>query len=132
MIHVKNVPKNVLLQNKTWFQRFMVIFAGPLCNFILAFVLLLSIGLIYGVTPTKPVVGAIENNSAAEMAGLRVGDTIISINDKKINNWDQAMMQLQMIDPSKSVAFKIKDTNNIEKTINIKAQKIVDERAKKD
>jgi len=123
----KNVPKDKLLQNKTWFQRFMVIFAGPLFNFILAFVLLLSIGLIYGATPTKPVVGVIERNSAAHKAGLEVGDTILSINDKKVGNWDQVMMQLQMVDGSKEVKFKIMDTSLNETTINIKPEKIIED-----
>ena len=124
---LENIPKDKLLQNKTWWQRFMVIFAGPLFNFILAFVLLLSIGLIYGSTPTKPVVGAIEQNSSAEKAGLEVGDTILSINNKKVGNWDQVMMQLQMVDGSKNVAFKIKDSSSNEKIINIKPQKIVED-----
>ncbi|MBE6153588.1 MAG: RIP metalloprotease RseP [Firmicutes bacterium] len=123
----QNVPKDKLLQNKTWFQRFMVIFAGPLFNFILAFVLLLSIGLIYGATPTKPIIGAIVKNSAADKAGLEIGDTILSINNKRVNNWDQVMMQLQMIDGSKEVSFVIEDDNDKEKTINIKPEKIVED-----
>ncbi len=123
----KTVSKDKLMQNKTWLQRFMVIFAGPLFNFILAFLLLFFIGLIYGASPTKPVVGAIESNSAADKAGLEVGDTILSINDKKVGNWDQVMMQLQMVDGSKEVVFKIKDTSDNEVTINIKPQKIVED-----
>lgn len=122
----KNVPKDRLMQNKTWFQRFMVIFAGPLFNFILAFLLLFFIALIYGATPTKPIVGAVEPNSAAEKAGLEVGNTIISINNKKVSNWDQVMMQLQMVDGSKKIAFKIKDDKNDERIINIKPQKIIE------
>ena len=122
-----NLPKDKQLSNKTWFQRFMVIFAGPLFNFILAFVLLLSIGLIYGATPTKPIIGAIVKNSAADKAGLEIGDTILSINNKRVNNWDQVMMQLQMIDGSKEVSFVIEDDNDKEKTINIKPEKIVED-----
>lgn len=123
----KTVPKDKLMQNKTWFQRFMVIFAGPLFNFILAFVLLLSIAFIYGAPPTKPVIGAIERNSAADKAGLEVGDTILSINDKKVGNWDQVMMQLQLVNGEKEVSFKIKDTSNRDLTIQIKPEKIVEE-----
>jgi len=123
----KTVSKDKLMQNKTWFQRFMVIFAGPLFNFILAFILLLLIGLIYGSTPTKPVVGAIEKNSAAEKSGLEVGDTILSINGKKVGNWDQVMMQLQMVDGSKDISFEVRDTSDNEVTINIRPQKIVED-----
>lgn len=121
----KTVPKDKLMQNKTWFQRFMMIFAGPLFNFVLAFILLLSIGFIFGAPPTKPVVGAIEKNSAADIAGLKVGDTILGVNDKKVHNWDQLMMQLQLVDGKKEIPFKIKDINNNESIINIKPKKVV-------
>lgn len=123
----KTVPKDRLLQNKTWLQRFMVMFAGPLFNFILAFILLMIIGLVYGAPITKPVIGAIENNSPAQKAGLDVGDTILSINDKKVHNWDQVMMKLQLINNDKEVNFKIKTEDNKEANIKIKPKKIVDD-----
>ena len=123
----KTVPKDKLMQNKTWFQRFMVIFAGPLFNFILAFVLLLFIGFIFGSPPTKPVIGAIDQNSAAYKAGLEVGDTILSINDKKVHNWDQVMMQLQLINNEKEVKFDIKDITGKDLTIGITPEKKVND-----
>ena len=120
-----NVPQEKQLNKKTWLQRFMVIFAGPLFNFILAFVLLLFMGLIYGVPSTKPVVGAIEKNSAAEKAGLEVGDTILSINDKKVRNWDQILMKLQLINSEDGVEFKIKDEKGNVETLEIFPKKQV-------
>ena len=88
-------------------------------------ILLLSIGFIFGAPPTKPVVGAIEKNSAAYNAGLEVGDTILSVNDKKVHNWDQVMMQLQLINSKKEVSFKIKDVTGKELTIGITPEKKV-------
>ena len=120
-----SVPKNKQLTNKTWFQRFMVVFAGPLFNFILAFILLLFMGFVYGVPSTKPVVGAIETASPAEKAGLEVGDTILSINDKKVRNWDQILMKLQLINNDDGVDFKIKDSKGNEKVIEIFPKKQV-------
>ena len=121
----EKLPKDKQLSNKTWFQRFMVIFAGPLFNFILAFVLLLFIGLAFGAPATKPIVGAIEKDSAAEKAGLEIGDTILSINGKKVYNWDQILMKLQLINNEDGVEFKIKNQNGKEEVIEIFPKKQV-------
>jgi len=122
-----NLPKDKQLSNKTWFQRFMVIFAGPLFNFILAFLLLFFIGLVFGSPATKPVVGAIEKDSPAEKAGLEVGDTIVSINNKKVYNWDQILMKLQLINSEDGVEFKIRDETGNEEIIEIFPKKIVED-----
>lgn len=110
----KNIPKNKRMQSKTWMQRFLTIFAGPLFNFILAFILLLLIGLIFGAPSTRPIIGQIENNSAALKAGLEVGDKVLSVNDKKVRNWDQIIMKLQLIKNGDPVTFKIERNNKIE------------------
>ncbi len=119
----KKIPKNKRLQNKTWLQRFLTIFAGPFFNFILAFVLLFFTGLIFGAPSTKPVVGMIEENSAAEKAGLVVGDKILSINDKKVHNWDQVIMKLQLINNDDPVDFKIQKEDGTIKNIEITPKK---------
>ena len=41
------------------------------------------------------VIGNIENNSPASLAGLQVGDQILSVNDKNIDNWDSLVKNIQ-------------------------------------
>ena len=41
------------------------------------------------------VIGTIENNSPASLAGLQVGDQILTINDKNIDNWDLLVKSVQ-------------------------------------
>jgi regulator of sigma E protease len=48
----ENVKSSTSFSTKTVWQRFMVIAAGPIMNFLLALVLFIIIGLIYGVTGT--------------------------------------------------------------------------------
>ena len=52
-----------------------------------------------GFNPKAPeipsVIGNIENNSPASLAGLQVGDQILSVNGKNINNWDSLVKNIQ-------------------------------------
>ncbi len=82
----KNFDPDSYNTKKPW-QRIVILFAGPFANFLLAFLLYFIIGLI-GVTQFAPVIGKVIENSAASKAGLKSGDKIIYINDKKIRTWE--------------------------------------------
>jgi len=73
--------------------RFAVMFAGPLMNFILAFVM------IFGLTCTSytatPEIRAIIPGSAAAECGLQPGDTIRKINGKTVHIYDELSLLLQ-------------------------------------
>ena len=73
--------------------RFAVMAAGPLMNFVLAFIM------IFGLTCTTytaiPVIGTVLSDSAAEEAGLMIGDTIQKINGKTIHIYDELQYILQ-------------------------------------
>ncbi|HEX4801558.1 MAG TPA: M50 family metallopeptidase [Sphingomicrobium sp.] len=59
-------------------QRFLVVLAGPVANFILAIIIFAAFFSLVG-TPQTNVVGAIKPGSAAAEAGIRPGDRILSI-----------------------------------------------------
>ncbi|MDO4961336.1 MAG: site-2 protease family protein [Eubacteriales bacterium] len=63
--------------NKRAWQRFIIIFAGPLFNFILAFLLSLVITGMYGFD--RPVIVDVAPNMAASEAGIEAGDEIYKI-----------------------------------------------------
>lgn len=69
--------------SKSVWARISVIAAGPVFNFILAFIF--SVIVVAWVGYDKPFVGGVIEGSAAEEAGLLEGDLITKINDKKIN-----------------------------------------------
>ena len=50
------IPKERMLYSKPVWQRFLIMIAGAMNNFIAAFVLLFLIGLIWGSVSTKPIV----------------------------------------------------------------------------
>lgn len=78
---VTDSPNN--FNNKSVWARISVIAAGPVFNFILAFVFAVILVAIAGYD--KPQVGAVADGFPAQEAGIEVGDTIVRLGDKKIN-----------------------------------------------
>lgn len=69
--------------NKSVWARISVIAAGPIFNFILAFIL--SVIIVGWVGYDKAEIGSVVPNSAAQEAGLKKGDVITEINGKNIH-----------------------------------------------
>jgi regulator of sigma E protease len=72
---------------KTPFQRILILLAGPVANFILAFVLYIMIGLL-GNNHLTPTIGKVIENSPAQKVGLKANDVILQINNTKLKTWD--------------------------------------------
>ncbi len=70
---------------KPW-QRIVILVAGPLANFLLAFLAYVVIAL-HGVPQLLPYIGKTMPNSPAQTAGLKAEDRIIAINGKRIARW---------------------------------------------
>ena len=69
----------VAFHNKPWWQRFLIVFAGPAANFLLAIAIFAAFFLAYGRPSTNPVAQVVMPGSAAQEAGIRVGDRILEI-----------------------------------------------------
>lgn len=72
---------------KPW-QRIIILLAGPLANFALAWAFFYAIAL-GGPQTLSPVIGNVVQASPAETAGLKKGDTILSINGESIATWNE-------------------------------------------
>jgi regulator of sigma E protease len=73
---------------KTPIQRIFILLAGPLANFILAFILYFAIAL-GGPKVLSPVIGTISPDSPAFIAGLETNDTVRSIDGIAIDTWKE-------------------------------------------
>ena len=73
------------LHFKPIYQRALVAAAGPIANFILAIVIFTGVILTVGKAAEPPIVEAVSPGSAAEMAGIRAGDTIHSVGGETIH-----------------------------------------------
>ncbi len=91
----EKIPKDRQMCNKSFLQKFIVLFAGAFNNFIFAFIILFISALIYGAAITKPYIGDVSPDYPAYTAGLEKGDLLLSLNGTKITNWDKALVMLQ-------------------------------------
>ncbi|HSJ39665.1 MAG TPA: RIP metalloprotease RseP [Xanthobacteraceae bacterium] len=78
---LESIPEHLrdrAFQLRPVWQRFLIVLAGPVANFLLAIVILAGFFSLIG-TPASNVVSAIQPNSAAAGAGIQPGDRILSI-----------------------------------------------------
>ncbi len=105
--------------NKSLGERFTIVVAGPLFNFIFA---VLAYWVIYGlgVTGLKPIVGSVEESSVAMQAGFRAGDKITEINGQGTPTWNTALEKLVagVIDGSVATV-SVKDTRGYERWLEV-------------
>ena len=70
-------------------QRVLVALAGPVMNILTALAIPFTAAMMYGVPATPaPVVYYVMQSGAAEQAGLKAGDRIISFNGTEHPSWD--------------------------------------------
>mgnify|MGYP001061450968 CR=1 FL=1 len=69
-------------------QRLLVVAAGPLANILLAWLLCWGLAYVKGEADILPDIGGIEADSPAAAAGLRAGDTVLSINGAPVPDWN--------------------------------------------
>lgn len=75
--------------HKPLWRRFLIVFAGPLFNILLAFVVLFGIIKFTGVTELLPKIGDFPEDSPAQQAGIQEADLITEINGIPIKTWDE-------------------------------------------
>jgi len=92
--------------SKTLGQRFMAIFAGPMMNFVLAFVVFIIIALLQGVPSNEPKLGVITPDGSARSAGLEKGDIVQSINGSEISSWSD-VVEIIRKNPNQKLDFSI-------------------------
>lgn len=112
------------LQDKTVFQRFLVMVMGVCFNFILAFFVLLIVGLIEGAPSMDPVVADVTKGYPAQISGIEAGDKIISINDKKVTFVDDISLFMTISDLTENVKVKVLKSDNSVSNYIFKAKEV--------
>ena len=77
--------------------------AGPLANFLVAIVIFAGFNLWFGVASTPPVIGSFAPHSAAQAAGLQVGDRIVAIDGDAIAGFGDIVEHV-MLYPGRTVS----------------------------
>lgn len=72
---------------KSVWQRMAIVAAGPFINLAFAVLILGGLAMTYGTPVSEPVIGKVVAGSAADRAGLKTGDRIISIMGREIDDF---------------------------------------------
>lgn len=108
----ENIPEEKRLQSKTAFQRFMIMVAGVMMNFILAFVLLFFLGLFNDVSINNVyVVNSTINN-------LNDNEKIVAVDGHFVNNYDKLALEMT-IASDEDFSITVKDQNGNKKDVTV-------------
>jgi len=92
---------------KPLYQRFLIVLAGPMANFILAIMAFMIIGLSTPRVTYPPNILEVEPGSAAAQAGMQVGDIIQKVDGKAVSGSDEVSIMVKLRAES-DVRFEIK------------------------
>src|SRR5262245_6541461 len=69
--------------------RFLIVFAGPAMNFILAAVIFALVFMVVGRPVVPAVVGRVVDGGPAAQAGIRTGEGIAAVDGQPVHYWDE-------------------------------------------
>ena len=124
---IQIAPLDRQFNSKKLSQRAMTIFAGPLFNFILAFIIFLVIALVQGVPTYEPVVTAVVDDGPAQTAGLQAGDLVTAIDGKHITTWQELSTAIQQ-SPGEELVIEV-EREGTAVTIPVTPKTLVDEQS---
>jgi len=78
--------QNKLFVLKPLYQRALIVFGGPLANFLLAILIFFSIYTFVGKDFTPAVINEVQKDSPAMLAGLKDNDILVSIDGNKVKS----------------------------------------------
>ncbi len=119
------IDQQKLFTLKPLYQRALIVFGGPLANFLLAIVIFFLIYTFIGKDFTPAVINEVQKNSPAMIGGLKEGDVILEIDENKV----QSIMDVSKfitISTDDFVSFKVKRSYD-EIILNIQPKKVLGE-----
>ncbi|NPC92608.1 RIP metalloprotease RseP [Bacillus sp. WMMC1349] len=124
---VQIAPYNRQFHSKSVWKRIKAIAAGPIMNFILAYVILVFLGIVQGVPSDEPVLGKLVDNGRAAEAGLHEGDRIQTINGKKMESWTDVVSTVREHPEKKMKIVLTRDNDKMTKYVTPESVKTGDE-----
>ncbi|KTD38878.1 membrane associated zinc metalloprotease [Legionella nautarum] len=112
---VPAAERHLAFNNKSVWARIAIIVAGPLFNFIFAFVALWLV-LVIGIKSLAPMIDGVNANSIAAKAGLEPKQEIVALDDRKINSWrDFQFALMPLLGSDITVSLTVKSLGNGQK-----------------
>ena len=104
---VKDFEKERAFNNQSLLKKSIIVFSGPLFNFVLAiffYFLIFS----SGYEGFKPKIGVVKPQSIAQEIRMSPDDVIHKINDKKVNTWSDVTLQIvKLSSEEKDIIFEV-------------------------
>jgi regulator of sigma E protease len=97
-------------------KRFLIVTAGPAANFVLAIVVFATLFVVIGRPHILPIANTVMEGSAAEQAGFKPGDRIISVDGHRIESFLD-LQSIVMLAADETLAIVV-DRNGEEITLN--------------
>ncbi len=92
---------------KPLYQRSLIVFGGPLANFLLALVIFFSIYIFIGKDFTPAVINEVQKDSPAMVGGLKQNDIILEIDGNKVKSIME-VSKFIMMSTDEIIDFKVK------------------------
>ena len=109
---VQIAPLDVQFQSAALPNRMMTNFAGAMNNFLLAIVAFALVAVMQGgVITNTTTLGQVQHDSVAQKAGLKKGDTVVSINGEKVADFSEMAAKIDA-NPGRKLVFKVKRGKN--------------------
>ena len=96
-------------------QRFLIVLAGPMANFLLAILIFAAFFLAFGVPRTPSVVDQLQPGSVAEQVGIRSGDRIEAVAGQEIDSFEE-LRRVVALRPAETVDIVV-ERDGRERTI---------------
>ncbi len=87
-------PEESFSRRPPW-QRMLVVLAGPVFNFLLAWIIFWGLAWTQGVQEMLPVIGQVTNSSAAADAGILPDDRIVTVDGREILVWSDLVQRIE-------------------------------------
>ena len=104
--HLPPEVRDRAFQVRPVWQRFLVVLAGPLANFLLAILIFGALLAIVGMPRAPNVVEQVQAGSPAERAGLKPGDRIDSVADQAVSSFGD-LQRIVLMRPHERVVIRI-------------------------
>jgi regulator of sigma E protease len=111
-------------QSKPLWQRSLIVAAGPLTNLLVAVAIFAAFNLAYGRIDTRPVVDKFSAQSAAQSAGVKLGDLITSVDGGAVATQQELVEQIALY-PGRTVTLGI-DRDGEKRAIKVRIASVVE------
>ena len=123
--HLPPEMREKAFQVRPVWQRFLVVLAGPLANFLLAILIFAALLAIVGMPRAPNIVEQVQPGSPAEQAGLKPGDRIDSVADQGVSSFAD-LQRIVLMRPNETVVIRINRSGqelSVETTLGMRTER---------